>query len=591
MTVTTNDCLELLKSKNLYKNLKMEKSNIFFKKRNSLSVFLMLIIVSISVIIIPSCSKEDDIPPPSAYEPPMVDTSSCVFLNIIPEITGEEALDFECEGPAEFTFFGEKDGFLAINYADNPSTGGINDSEKAVEVVQSSDIEPWAGFFFDLSTKIDFSSSQSIRMKVYSPAAGQSINMKVEDSADGSLSTETSAMTTVANEWEELCFSFSSGDSDKYDRFVLFFNFQGAKDAETVHYFDDIILGEECMNTGGGPTAIPEVAAPAPTYQEDKVISLFSNAYSNVPVDTWLTGWSVATLVDTMIQGDDVKKYTDLSFAGVETVSNTIDITDMTHFRTDIWSANATELKIKIVDFGPDGTFDGGDDTEHEITIENPAQEEWVTLELSLDDFTGLTTRSNVAQFIYSAAPSSAAVVFLDNVLFFDTKGLVLEPTVPAPTPTLPSADVISMFSDAYDDVPVDTWRTDWSLAELEEVEVAGNATFKYTLLNFVGVETVANQIDINEMTHFHVDIWTPDASQFRVKLVDFGPDGGFDGGDDTEHELSFEEPSQGEWISYDLPLSDFVGLTTKSNFAQLIFAALPAGSATIFVDNVYFHK
>jgi len=263
----------------------------------------------------------------------------------------------------------------------------------------------------------------------------------------------------------------------------------------------------------------------------------------------------------------------------------------MTHFRTDIWTANASELKIKIVDFGPDGTFDGGDDTEHEITIENPTQEEWVTLELSLDDFADLTTRSNIAQFIYSAAPSSAAVVFVDNVLFYDTNGLILEPSVPAPTPTLSAADVISMFSDVYDDVPVDTWRTSWSLAELEEVEVMGNATFKYTLLNFVGVETVANQIDINEMTHFHVDIWTPDASQFRVKLVDFGPDGGFDGGDDTEHELSFEEPAQGEWISYDLPLSDFVGLTTKSNFAQLIFAGLPAGSATIFVDNVYFHK
>lgn len=568
----------------------MKKSNIYFKYKDRMPVFLMLMLVTISFITSPSCSKEDDIPPTSAYVPPMVDTSGCVFLFVTPEISGEEALDFECEGP-EYTFFGEKDGFLAIDYAENPATGGINDSEKVVEVIQSSDIEPWAGFFFDLSAKIDFSTYQDVKIKVYSPAAGQMVNLKIEDSADGSLSTETSVLTTVGNEWEELCFSFSTSDSDKYDRFVLFFDFQGPKDAETVHYFDDIILGDGCANTGTGATPIPNVAAQTPTFDETKVISLFSNAYTDAPVDTWLTGWSNGSLVDTMIQGDDVKKYGNLGFVGIETVASQIDATDMTNFHADIWTGNATEIKIKLVDFGPDGAFDGGDDTEHEVVIENPTLEEWLSLDFLLDDFTGLANRANIAQYIYTATATPQATIFVDNMFFYDTKGLVLEPTDPAPAPTLPAGNVISMFSDAYDDVPVDTWRTVWSLADLEEVDVMGNATFKYTNLNFVGIETVANQIDINSMTHFHVDIWTPDASQFRVKLVDFGPDGGFDGGDDTEHELAFEAPAQGEWISYDLPLSDFVDLTTKSNFAQLIFAGLPAGSATIFVDNVYFHN
>ena len=31
-----------------------------------------------------------------------------------------------------------------------------------------------------------------------------------------------------------------------------------------------------------------------------------------------------------------------------------------------------------------------------------------------------------------------------------------------------------------------------------------------------------------------------PNSSEFKVKLVDFGPDGGFAGGDDTEDELTF---------------------------------------------------
>jgi hypothetical protein len=342
---------------------------------------------------------------------------------------------------------------------------------------------------------------------------------------------------------------------------------------------------------GGSSNAVPSIAASTPSIAEDNVISLFSNAYTDVPIDTWLTVWSVGVLVDTIIEGDDIKKYSDLSFAGIETIANQIDITTMTNFRTDIWTADATEIKIKIVDFGADGAFDGGDDTEHEIVIDNPTQKEWISVDLQLADFTGLTTRANIAQFIYSAAPASQATIFMDNILFYDASSLLLEPAVAAPTPTLDAVSVISLFSDVYVNVPVDTWQTVWSQADFEEVDVMGNAVLKYSSLDFVGAEAVMNPIDVTAMTHFHLDIWTPDAAQFRLKIVDFGPDGGFDGGDDTEHELAFENPAQGEWISLDLPLSDFIGLTTKSNIAQLIFAGGPAGATTVFIDNVYFHN
>ena len=41
-------------------------------------------------------------------------------------------------------------------------------------------------------------------------------------------------------------------------------------------------------------------------------------------------------------------------------------------------------------------------------------------------------------------------------------------------------------------------------------------------------------------MTFFHIDIWSADLTEFKVKLVDFGANGTFGGGDDKEHELSF---------------------------------------------------
>jgi hypothetical protein len=181
----------------------------------------------------------------------------------------------------------------------------------------------------------------------------------------------------------------------------------------------------------------------------------------------------------------------------------------------------------------------------------------------------------------------------VDNVYFYKGGGggTATEPTEAAPTPVLDAADVISLFSDAYTGVTVDTWRTDWSSATLENLSIAGNPVKKYSGLDFVGIETMANQLDVTGMDHFHIDVWSADFTFFGVKLVDFGADGAYAGGDDEEHQVNFNSPVQGEWISYDIPLSDFVNLITKEHLTQYILVGQPTGANTIFVDNIYFHK
>jgi hypothetical protein len=164
----------------------------------------------------------------------------------------------------------------------------------------------------------------------------------------------------------------------------------------------------------------------------------------------------------------------------------------------------------------------------------------------------------------------------------------VTEPMTAAPTPTIPAANVISMFSNAYTNVPVDTWQTSWSSGVLTNIQIQGNDTKKYTNLDFVGVETVTSQINATNMLFLHVDAWTPNMTTFRVKLVDFGANAVFGGGDDVNHELIFT-PTLSTWNSYHIPLSNFTGLVTKGHIAQLIFSGLPVGAGTLFVDNVYF--
>ena len=328
-------------------------------------------------------------------------------------------------------------------------------------------------------------------------------------------------------------------------------------------------------------------AAPVPTIPAANVISMFSDSYTNVAVDTWRTSWSQANLEDIEISGNKTKKYSALNFVGIEATTTPINASAMTFFHADIWSSDLTEFKVKLVDFGVDGAFGGGDDKEHEITILNPEKEKWVSLDIPLSDFTGLTTRSHIAQLIFVGAPSGSTTVFVDNVFFYNLNGSITA----APTPNVAAVNVISMFSEAYTNVAVDTWRTSWSSATLTDLNINGNATKKYSALDFVGIETTTTPINATAMTHFHTDVWSSDFTDFKVKLVDLGANGVFGGGDDVEHEITIPSPAKGSWVSLDIPLSSFTGLTTRAHIGQLIYVGTPSGTNTVYIDNVYFHN
>lgn len=173
------------------------------------------------------------------------------------------------------------------------------------------------------------------------------------------------------------------------------------------------------------------------------------------------------------------------------------------------------------------------------------------------------------------------------------TINATLPPMAPAPAPTLPSGDVLSLFSDAYGDVPVNTWSAPWDNANVTDIEIAGNATKAYTSLVFAGIEFTNPTVDASNMTHFHMDVWAPQGLVFRVKLVDFGPNGAFGGGDDSHHELAFAANTTpafvpGQWVALELELTSFANLQSRAHLAQLI---LSGDARTVYVDNVYFHK
>ena len=172
-----------------------------------------------------------------------------------------------------------------------------------------------------------------------------------------------------------------------------------------------------------------------------------------------------------------------------------------------------------------------------------------------------------------------------------------------APTPTVPAGNVISLFSNAYASVPVDKWSADWDNADVADLSIFGNDMKVYKLLPpyyYAGIEFTSHPVDATAMDYFHLDVLVPTGTTFTIKLVDFGADGRFGGtgeNRDSEHPLTFNASStpqlvNGSWISFEIPLSDFMdntaGLRSRAHLAQLI---IQGDMQTVYVDNAYFHK
>ena len=195
--------------------------------------------------------------------------------------------------------------------------------------------------------------------------------------------------------------------------------------------------------------------------------------------------------------------------------------------------------------------------------------------------------------------PSAERTYYIDDVTFVGQVPPPTTPTSAAPEPTAAADDVISLFSDAYTNVTVDTWSSQWDQADVAEVRVAGNAVKQYSDLNYAIIEFSSNTIDASatKMTHLHLDVWKESLDSFKIKLVDFGANGVWEANnsDNVEAELSFNtvgNPSidVNQWVGLDIPLADFTGLTSREHLAQLIISG--GGTRdTVWLDNIYLYS
>ena len=169
----------------------------------------------------------------------------------------------------------------------------------------------------------------------------------------------------------------------------------------------------------------PASSAPTPTKDASEVISVYSNAYTDVSVSTFDAAWDANVFDGNFAIGsDNVLKYSALATAGIELPQpSSLDISGKTHVHFDVWTPDNTNINLKLVDYKSDGNW-GADNVEHEYTVSNVSQNQWTSVDIALSDFTGLTSKENIGQIIFSTGTEqnrTMATVFIDNIYFYGT--------------------------------------------------------------------------------------------------------------------------------------------------------------------------
>lgn len=230
-----------------------------------------------------------------------------------------------------------------------------------------------------------------------------------------------------------------------------------------------------------------------------------------------------------------------------------------------------------------------------EILVSNTLINQWEELTFDFTPIITAPSSTGIDQIIIFpdfAARIQSNICYIDHIVFSSQDSTLNQaPMEPAPTPQYAGSNVMALFSHPYTELPVNSWLTPWSQGSLNDINIVGNATKRYSSLDFVGVETVgANVLNLLNMTHMRLDVWTPNTNPFKVKLVDFGNDGQYAGGDDSEHELSFQ-PTFQSWNTFEIALNQFLNLNAQEHIAQIIFSGQPVGTGLVFIDNVLFYK
>ena len=289
-------------------------------------------------------------------------------------------------------------GGASAEVVDNPDATGVNTSARVVKLNKSAGSEVWAGAVIELGEAIDFTEVQQLSVKVWSPAAGTPVLLKLENGANADLFAEVTATTTVASQWEELTFDFSGADlSVDYSKVVIFFDF-GTSGTGTDYYYDDI------MTTGGAP----EVSLPL-TF-DDADLTYVWNGFGGADVtlvdNPDVSAGNPSGRVAQLVKGEGAETWA----GSVLELPRPIDFSTNPQLMMKVWSpAAGVPVLLKVENATDAGLF-------IEVVVNTTVANQWEELTFDYSGGNLDVEYSKVAVFFNFGNPGTGATYYFDDI-------------------------------------------------------------------------------------------------------------------------------------------------------------------------------
>lgn len=236
-------------------------------------------------------------------------------------------------------------------------------------------------------------------------------------------------------------FEFSSSDANLPQENRVVSNFALGNDGQVfttvVGTTGSAVISAQLSNTlAAGSLTINAagtfVNAPTPTVNPANVISIFSDTYSTIPGFNpgIFAGPNTASITAPINGGNQHINYQSIDFIGMGW-TGTVDVSSKTmiHLHAKLVGAASSNLRVELIDFGPDGVdngFGAGGGTAGGNNISSQLiQDQWVSINIPLNQFNlptggggfGNPNRNNLGYIVLVS--SNGASVLIDNIYFY----------------------------------------------------------------------------------------------------------------------------------------------------------------------------
>jgi hypothetical protein len=326
-----------------------------------------------------------------------------------------------------------------VNYALTDFGGNVsliivdptNGDNKVAQTTKTAGAETWAGTTVGgavgFANPIPFEEGfTSMTVRVWSPAAGTPIRLKVEAANDPTISVETETNTTVASDWEIMTFDFSNeapgtaelNFDNTYNKASIFFNFgtSGGQAGEQTYYWDD-------MEFVGG-------TAEKPLLEADVQDNFENDGYGNIT--TWK--FQDPEMLDLVITTDPVNpanhvaeynrsgsfEYTNAQFV----LDHRMDLSQRNNFELKVYFPSSNDYTGSLTPTAAiklQNSLLGGNawTTQTEVKLDVTALDTWVTL---VFDFSAVSDRVDYDQVVVQLGGEGHLV---PGLMYFDDINLM----------------------------------------------------------------------------------------------------------------------------------------------------------------------